>query len=178
VSDAEQLPVLAVVDELEELVTTARRVPLSASVMVNEDEVLELVDRIRLALPGELVQARHLAEDRDRMIATAEREAEQLLSRAEHEAERLVRDASERAASMVAAHELTRQARAHAEAAAAEAEGRAAMVRSEADSYAREVMAKLEEQLGRALATVRKGIEALPRPAAATSRRRARSSDR
>ncbi|MBV8444321.1 MAG: hypothetical protein JOZ92_00235, partial [Candidatus Dormibacteraeota bacterium] len=122
-SEEQERPgVLDAVDELEELVSTARRVPLSANVMVNEDEVLELVDRIRLALPEELVAARHLVQDRDRLMVGAEQEAEQLLARAEQESERLVREAGERAAAAVSDHEVTRQARAQGAATLAEAE--------------------------------------------------------
>ncbi|MBV8301615.1 MAG: hypothetical protein JOY68_06805, partial [Candidatus Dormibacteraeota bacterium] len=131
-SEEQERPgVLDAVDELEELVSTARRVPLSANVMVNEDEVLELVDRIRLALPEELVAARHLVQDRDRLMAGAEQEAEQLLATAEQESERLVREASERAVAAVSDHEVTRQARAQAAASLAEAEEQAATTRAE-----------------------------------------------
>ena len=42
----EPVSVLELVDQLEDVVTAARRLPLSANVVVNEDETLELVDRI------------------------------------------------------------------------------------------------------------------------------------
>src|ERR1700736_839715 len=42
------------VDALEDLVGGARRLPFTPSVVVNEEEILELVDRIRLALPDDL----------------------------------------------------------------------------------------------------------------------------
>jgi len=175
-NDAAALSALEVVDALEEIVASSRRIPLSANVMVNEDELLELVDRIRLALPEDLVQARHMVEDRARILGAAEQEAEQVLGRAEEEATRLVREAGERAAAMLSEHELSRQAQAHAAAVVAEAEQRAAATRQEADAYARDVMGRLEEQLARALATVRKGMETLPQPpAAGRPRRRPRS---
>jgi vacuolar-type H+-ATPase subunit H len=167
----QQLSVLDVVDELEEVVSTARRVPLSANVLISEDEVLELVDRIRLALPEELVQARHAVLDRERLVRAAEQDAEQILAHAEQESQRLLGEAADRAAALLAEHELTRQAQAHAASLVAEAEQRSAQVRAEADEYARSVMSQLEEQLGRALTTVRKGIEALPRPAGEVRRR-------
>ena len=162
-TDVEDQPsVIELVDQLEDVVATARRLPLSASVVVNEDDTLELVDRIRLGLPDELVQARHTVQDRERILAAANEEAERLLSSADAEAARLVREAGERAAAMIDRHELTEQARAHAEALIAEAEERAASVHREADAYAHDVMRSLEEQLMRAITTVRRGIETLP----------------
>jgi hypothetical protein len=160
----ESASVLQLIDQLEELLGSARRVPLSASVVVNEDEALELVDRARLALPQELVEARHTLEDRVRIVAEAEQEAERILARADAEGARLVREASDRVAHMVSEHAITEQARAHGETVVNEAEEKAAAIRNEADAYAHDVMVRLDDQLTRALTTVRKGIEALPAP--------------
>ena len=99
--------VIDLVDQLEELVSTGRRVPFTAGVVVNEDEILELVDRTRLALPDELMQARHLLEDQRRLLTEAEQEAERILSRAESEVDRVVAEAQARAAVMVRDHALS-----------------------------------------------------------------------
>ena len=163
--------VLELIDQLEEMLTGARRVPLSANVVINEDEALELVDRARLALPEELVQARHTLEDRARIVAEAEHEAERILSTAEAEGARLVAQAGERAADLVDEHTISEQARAHAAAVVDEAEARASAIHAEADAYAHDVMVRLDEQLTRALTTVRKGIEALPAPARPRAKR-------
>jgi hypothetical protein len=166
--------VIDLVDQLEELVSTGRRVPFTAGVVVNEDEVLELIDRTRLGLPDELTQARHLLEDQRRVLDEAEEESERILSRAETEAARLVDEAHARASVMVGDHEIAEQARLHAATLLAEAEERAAKTCAEADAYAREVMVRLEDQLMRAATTVRKGIEALPVEAGSKRKRRER----
>jgi vacuolar-type H+-ATPase subunit H len=166
--------VIDLVDQLEELVSTGRRVPFTAGVLVNEDELLELIDRTRLELPDELVQARHLLEDQRRVFAEAEEEAERILSRAETEARRLVDEAQARAAVMVGDHEIAEQAHAQAATLLADAEERAARTCAEADAYARDVMVRLEDQLMRAATTVRKGIDALPAVAGSRRKRRER----
>jgi hypothetical protein len=166
--------VIDLVDQLEELVSTGRRVPFTAGVVVNEDEVLELIDRTRLGLPDELTQARHLLEDQRRVLVEAEQEAERILTRAEAEAARLVDEAHARASVMVGDHEIAEQARLHAATLLAEAEERAAKTCAEADAYARDVMVRLEDQLMRAATTVRKGIEALPVEPGSRRKRRER----
>jgi cell division septum initiation protein DivIVA len=166
--------VIDLIDQLEELVSTGRRVPFTAGVVVNEDEALELIDRARLGLPDELVQARHLLEDQHRVLIEAEQEAERILSRAETEVQRLIEEAQARAAVMVGDHEIAEQARAHAATLLAEAEEKAAKTAAEADAYAREVMVRLEDQLMRAATTVRKGIDALPLEAGSRRKRRER----
>jgi hypothetical protein len=166
--------VIDLVDQLEELVSTGRRVPFTAGVLVNEDEALELIDRTRLGLPDELVQARHLLEDQRRVFAEAEEEAERVVARAEAEAARLIEEAQARVAVMVGDHEIAEQARTQAATLLADAEDRAARTCAEADAYARDVMVRLEDQLMRAATTVRKGIEALPAVAGSRRKRRER----
>ena len=167
--------VIDLIDQLEELVSTGRRVPFTAGVVVNEDEALELIDRARLGLPDELTQARHLLEDRHRVVDEAEQESERILARAEAEAKRVVDEAGARAQAMTGEHEIAEQARAHASTVLAEAEESAAKIRAEADAYAREVMLRLEDQLMRAATTVRKGIDALPGSGKQPRKRRERA---
>jgi len=166
--------VIDLVDQLEELVSTGRRVPFTAGVVVNEDEVLELIDRTRLGLPDELMQARHLLEDQRRVLVEAEQQAERILTRAESEVARIIEEATARAAVMVGDHAISEQAREHAATVLADAEERAAKTCSEADAYAREVMVRLEDQLMRAATTVRKGIDALPAEGGSRRKRRER----
>jgi hypothetical protein len=167
--------VIDLVDQLEELVSTGRRVPFTAGVVVNEDEMLELIDRIRLGLPDELSQARHLLEDQRRVRVEAEQEAERVLTRAETEAQRLIEEGTARAGVMIGDHEIAEQARTHGATVLAEAEERAAKTCADADAYARDVMVRLEDQLMRAATTVRKGIEALPVEAGSRRKRRERT---
>jgi cell division septum initiation protein DivIVA len=166
--------VIDLVDQLEELASTGRRVPFTSGVVVNEDEVLELIDRVRLGLPDELTQARHLLEDQHRVLVEANQEAERILSRAESEVARVVAEAEARAAVMVGDHAISGQAHEHAATIIADAEERAARTCAEADAYAREVMVRLEDQLMRAATTVRKGIDALPVEGGSRRKRRER----
>lgn len=162
VAEAESL--LDLVDELETMVSGARRLPLSTSVMIDEDALLELVDRIRLGVPEELVRARQTMDDAQRFVGSAQDEAERMVADAEEHAARTLERAGEQASMLVSQHHIVGQAQAHADALLADAESRAAAVRADADAYARDVMTHLEEQLTRALGTVRRGLETLPRP--------------
>jgi cell division septum initiation protein DivIVA len=150
-------------DELEELVTTGRRVPFSANVVVNEDETLELIDRARLGLPDEVVRARHTILERERILSATATEAHAMVDRAQQDAHAIVAEAEAQAKKMLEGHELLRLAQERADALIAEAEAKADHISREADNYAREVMQDLEEHLGRAHGTVRKGLQALPR---------------
>ena len=59
---------LDLLDALEALLAEARRVPFSGSVMVNDEDLIQLVDRIRLSLPADVVQAQRLLDQRERVL--------------------------------------------------------------------------------------------------------------
>ncbi len=57
--------VIAALDRIEDLLEAARAVPLSASVMVNRAELLDLLDQAREALPDDLKAADAVVADAD-----------------------------------------------------------------------------------------------------------------
>jgi len=75
------MDIFARLDKLEDFIANSKRVPLSSSVMVNEAEFYDLLDDIRATLPNELKQSRHVAKERDRIMAEAQRKEEELLAR-------------------------------------------------------------------------------------------------
>ena len=75
---------------LHDLVGSARPMPLSTSVMVNRDEVLDLLDETIERLPDELRAARWLLKERDEFLAKVRREGDEILDQARARAERMV----------------------------------------------------------------------------------------
>ena len=76
--------------ELAALVSGARGVPLSSSVLVDREELLRLVAEVRRLLPAEVQQAGDVLAQRDEVLSAARAEAEELVARARAEAEELV----------------------------------------------------------------------------------------
>ena len=64
--------------------------PLSTSVMVNRDEVLDLLDETIERLPDELRAARWLLKEREEYLAKVRREGDEILDQARARAERMV----------------------------------------------------------------------------------------
>ena len=81
--------VIAALDQIEDLVESSRAVPLSASIMVNKAEILDLLDQAREALPEDLVAA-------DAVVADANAQAARIIS-----TENIVRMAEDRAREIV-----------------------------------------------------------------------------
>jgi F0F1-type ATP synthase membrane subunit b/b' len=143
--DTEEL-LLRARDQLE----TARSVPMSASVMVNRDDLLVLVDDAIAGLPEELRQARWLLKERDEFLAKARREAEDIIDAGRAQAER-----------MVERTEVAREARRVAQQVVAHAEADSRRLRHEAEDYIDQKLAAFEVVLERTMATVQKGREQL-----------------
>jgi cell division septum initiation protein DivIVA len=96
--------VFASLDALVTIVEEARGVPMTSTCVVPRGDVLDLLDDVREALPGELDDAQDVLDRRDELVDDATEEAEQtrssaatdsaeLLARARDEADRLVADA-------------------------------------------------------------------------------------
>ncbi len=136
----------------------ARHVPLSNQVMVNEDEAMELIDQIRFNLPDEIKQANWTVAEQQRIITEAHAEAARIMSRA-----------NERAEETSSEHEVLRRAERHATQVVKDAQAKSDQIIHEAESYALEQLKQLEAHLGRTIATVRRGVEALQSSVPATA---------
>src|SRR5207244_5632245 len=73
-----------------EIISGARPMPLSASVMINREEVLELLEEAIERLPDELRAARWLLKEREEFLAKTRRDADDILDQARARAERMV----------------------------------------------------------------------------------------
>jgi hypothetical protein len=71
-------------------VAGARPMPLSASVMINRDEVVEMLEEAIARLPEELRAARWLLKEREEFLAKVRREGDDILEQARTRAERMV----------------------------------------------------------------------------------------
>ncbi|MDO4260325.1 MAG: hypothetical protein Q4C87_12480 [Actinomycetaceae bacterium] len=129
--------VIAALDRIEDLARTARTVPLSAAVMLNRAEILDLLDQAREALPDDLKAADAVVADADAVLGRADSAAEVTIAEANsraratlddarEKADQLLRDANEQAEDILArahneAERLTVDAQAQADATIADA---------------------------------------------------------
>ena len=85
--------VMELIDQLYTMVSEAWGVPLgNEKCIVERDQVLEILDEIKTAMPVELSEAKRLVSARDEFINNAKREAEGIRNQAEERARALVDD--------------------------------------------------------------------------------------
>ena len=104
--------VFEALDELGAIVEEARGVPMTAGCVVPRGDVLELIDDIKDAIPGELDDAQDVLDARDSllheakahadsMVSSATTESDSMLNHARSEADRILADAKAQADRMV-----------------------------------------------------------------------------
>lgn len=137
-----------------EIIEAARPMPLSASSMINKEEVLDLLDEAVARLPDELRAARWLLKEREEFLAKVRREGDEILEQARSQAERMV----QRTEVVKAAEQRARQI-----VEAAEAEAR--RMRHETEDFCDQKLASFEIVLERTLKMVGAGrakLQAMP----------------
>ncbi|GAB4215891.1 MAG: hypothetical protein OHK0022_56340 [Roseiflexaceae bacterium] len=121
------------------MLAEGRRVPFSGRLLIDEERILDIIDRMRVAVPEELKQARRIIGEQERLINEAQARVRQaleeqgLLAAIEEERTRLIE----------------------------QAERDAAGIRAGADEYARQVLEDLEQRLTRLMTNVQNGLKEL-----------------
>lgn len=136
--------------ELRDIVENARTMPMSASVLVNREDVLQILDEILAAFPDELRHARWLLKERDDFMVQARREADDLLAAARVQVER-----------MVERTEIVREAHRVAQRTLDDADAQARRMRLECEDYVDQKLAEFEVVLDRTLQAVHQGRQRL-----------------
>ena len=144
------LDILYLLDQLEEVLGGGSRVPLTSRTLVDEQEILDILDQIRVAIPDEIKAARRLTQERDQLLSEAHAEAQRIQAAAEAEA-----------AERVAEHVLVRSAEGRAADIEERALQQAEQVRREAEAYAYRVLERLRDQISQVGQTVDRGLQEL-----------------
>lgn len=138
-------------DELEDILEASWHLPLSGGkAMVDTSEVKRILEDIRLTLPKEVVQARKIVDERNKILDNAQTEIDAMMKISE-----------EKIKSMVSKSEIVKQAQASADNIIAEANARAKEIKSSANEYVSNMMKKLDETVTANLTEIRKARQLL-----------------
>lgn len=149
-SAASASELLAAIDALADQVRAARTLPMSSSVVLHRDDVLESLRALRLTAEDEVAQLTELRRDRDAALSEARTEAARIVSAAAAERQQLL-----------ATDTLVQQAQAEADRLLADAREQALAMRREVDDYVDGKLANFEVALTRTLAAVHRGRSTL-----------------
>ncbi len=134
------MDITARLQQLEDIVRDAKSMPLSSSVLINRDEVLEMLEQMQDDLPDEIKQARWVVKDREELLAKARAEGDKLVEQAREEQLRLAHQEA-----------VVERAREEAQRLLDEADEQGRMMRSEGEDYVDAKLAQFEIALRRIL---------------------------
>lgn len=138
------------VERLESLVATSKKLPLTNNVVLDQAALLELIDQLRVSVPPEVHQAQRVTEEATRIVERARDEGDAVIARAQEQGARMLEE-----------RELVRMAQQRATEIIEVASRESAEVRRGADEYAAGVLIRLEGECIKALTSIKRGIEML-----------------
>lgn len=94
---------LELLDELEDIIDKGASVPFTGRCMLDREELMDIIQELKLKLPDDLKQAKWIKSERQR-----------ILDEARAEADGIIKAANEKGISMINEHEITQQAVEHA----------------------------------------------------------------
>jgi vacuolar-type H+-ATPase subunit H len=142
------------IDELENLLNSAKRMPVGGKLLLDEGALRHIVEEMRSSLPDELRVGQRIAGERDR-----------ILSDARAQARRIIEDAQTQVSAKLDEQGMVQAARQRAREIQSEAEKSSASLRAETDQYVLNQFSALESRLVRVLREVQAGERALTQAA-------------
>jgi|SRR5690554_797058 len=132
---------ILLLDRLEELIRHRPRVAGRSLIVV--DDALELLDKIRMALPPEMKKADELISEREEFLKKSRKEGDKIVQMAQEEAKKLL-----------AEHVLLQKAQEEARQIKKETEDYSREVKKELNQYVQKITQRLSENLTLALKIV------------------------
>lgn len=140
------MDLLSALNDLEEVIENSSKIPMTRKILVDEERVLDLLDRIRTTIPEEIRQSKWIIQEREKVLSDSQREAVRILEDAKRQVEIKADDS-----------EVVRQAKVVAEEIVKKAEAVGREIRDGARSYADDILKNMEESLGKIVSQIQQG---------------------
>ena len=131
-------------EDMENMLVDATRVPLTNKLVLEEDEIAQFIDELREMLPKEIFESRRIVSERQRILEEAQTEAQNIIDNAKKFVGKLTDE-----------HIIARQAEEQANFLVAEARKTAQELRGDSINYASDVFNHLVMNIERTLDTVK-----------------------
>jgi len=139
------MEILKMIDLLEDKVEQSKTIPLLNRALIDREELLAAIEEIRLNIPEDMKQARLIKEERKRIIAEAQTEADEIIKNAKVKTEKMVDE-----------HEITKKAYEQANQIVAAAQKNSSELRMGARQYVDSLFADTDAKLTKAQSIIRK----------------------
>jgi len=134
---------LEILDVLEDSIAKGVPVPFSGRCMLDKEDLLELIQEIRLNLPNDLKQAKWVKDERQRILDEAKQEAEDIIKGAE-----------DKIISLINENEITRQSMEQSEKMMEDAQKKSEKINKSSYLYADGLLEYVETTVAKAMSDI------------------------
>jgi len=138
------MEILELIDALEDTIEKGVNIPLAGKSLLDKDELLDIIQEMRLKLPDDLKQAKWVKEERQRILLEAQKEANDIIKSTE-----------DKIISMINESEITKRAKLQAEEIIANAAKRSKEIKQGTRNYADDILSDMEKIMEKTLSTLR-----------------------
>ena len=140
-------------EEFYNMIAGARNVPFTEKIMLDEDDLVNLIEDLKNAIPREIKSATQVLEEQKNIVNKAYADADRIVQQAKNEAERILGVAQAEADAKIQQEEVVKQANAlrYQEDTKLAADEYALRVKQESLQYADDMLAFLGDNLQSAL---------------------------
>ena len=131
------------IDQLDKIIDEAKAVPLTGRCMIDKDQVIEILNEMRLHLPDEIKEAKRIIKKRDEIIGNARADAEKILA-----------DADKRREYLLDEHQITNDARRMADEICDKADEYDRQMREASRQYADSILSDLQKAVGETMSVI------------------------
>ena len=135
-----ELDALELINELEDIIDKGVAVPFTGRCLLDKEELLELIQEIKLKLPTDLEQAKWIKTERQNIINDAHKEAEEI-----------IKTANDKLIALIDENEITKQAAEMANSIVERANADARTTKNESYQYADRLLENVETVAHRAI---------------------------
>lgn len=146
------MEVMKLLEELEELIENSSGVPFGNKVFLDKEDALEIIKEIRISLPDEFKQAEWINMERQRILNSAQGEADKLMENTKSYIQEQVENS-----------EIVKEANRQAEAIIKNAEEVARQLRAGGRDYVDDTLEKLQKDLHKMITNLEKNRDELKR---------------
>ena len=151
------IDIINVIDRIEILINSSKVMPITGSLIMDKDKLIELVDQLRLGVPQEVKAAEEVLQQKEQIMNLAMADARRAKAKAEDEFSRQLTESEQQRRAQEILEDAEERASRILQLAEAEAQSR----RTEADAYALRTLRSLEREVNGISGSVRKGIDML-----------------
>ena len=135
---------LELIENLEDAIDSGVAMPLVGKCLLDKDHLLDLLQEIRLKLPDDLKQAKWIKEERQRILADAQKEANTIIKTTE-----------DKIIQMINENEITKKANEKSQEILNAANKRARDIKNGTRQYVEDILCDVEKVLEKTVGTLR-----------------------